>query len=118
MGQVLCSTGALIGRPNNRDYKLLGSLQEKLCCDGYEFMMYDTWYGKANEITGYLQSIGLFTPVMHCEKHIGEIISKNETDEVLRLFTINCKIAEKIHARKEPVKICRFFFILAKRILV
>ncbi|MFG6393974.1 MAG: hypothetical protein K1W24_07315 [Lachnospiraceae bacterium] len=99
MGQVLCSTGALIGRPNNRNYKLLESLSEKLSCDGYEFMMYDTWYSKADEIACYLQNIGLFTPVMHCEKHIGEIASRNETDEALRLFTINCKIAEKIHAK-------------------
>ncbi len=100
MGQVLCSTGALIGRPNNRNYKLLESLSKKLSCDGYEFMMYDTWYSKADEIACYLQNIGLFTPVMHCEKHIGEIASRNETDEALRLFTINCKIAEKIHAKK------------------
>ena len=64
MCQVLCSTGALIGMPNNRNYKLLKQLQGKLSCDGYEFMMYSSWYGKADKIADYLQSIGLFTPVM------------------------------------------------------
>lgn len=37
---ILCSTGALIGKPNGRDYRLLESLSEKLNCDGFEFMMY------------------------------------------------------------------------------
>lgn len=100
MGQILCSTGALIGMPNNRNYKLLKSLAGNLSCDGFEFMMYSSWYDKAEEIAGYLQSIELFTPVMHCEKHIGEAISRNEINEALRLFTINCKIAKKIQARK------------------
>ena len=100
MGQVLCSTGALIGMPNNRNYKLLKQLSEKLSCDGYEFMMYSSWYDESDRIADYLQSIGLFTPVMHCEKHIGEAISRNETDEALRLFTINCQMAKKIQAKK------------------
>lgn len=42
MNQLLCSTGALIGRPNGRDYRLLGGLSKKLECDGFEFMMYST----------------------------------------------------------------------------
>ena len=39
MCTILCSTGALIGRPNNRDYRLLKTLSKQLTCDGYEFMM-------------------------------------------------------------------------------
>ena len=39
--EILCSTGALIGRPNGRDYRLLEPLSKKLHCDGFEFMMYD-----------------------------------------------------------------------------
>ena len=37
MAQILCSTGALIGRPNNRDYRLLESFAKQLHCDGFEF---------------------------------------------------------------------------------
>lgn len=103
MSEILCSTGALIGKPNGRNYKLLESLVEELTCDGFEFMMYSSWYDKAEEIAEYLEQKRIFTPVMHCEKHIGEAISKNEngsTEEAFRLFAINCKVAKMIHAEK------------------
>ena len=100
MSKILCSTGALIGKPNNRDYKLLEPLSQNLSCDGFEFMMYNSWYDKADNIAEYLQEIGIIVPVMHCEKHIGETLSKNETKEALRLFKINCVLADKIHAKK------------------
>lgn len=101
--EILCSTGALIGRPNGRDYRLLEPLSKKLHCDGFEFMMYDTWYEKAEIIVEFIKKIELYTPVMHCEKRIGESISKGgreNTAEALRLFEINCRIAGEIKARK------------------
>ena len=36
MKKILCSTGALIGKPNGRDYKLLEPLGKQLDCDGFE----------------------------------------------------------------------------------
>lgn len=103
MSKILCSTGALIGRPNVRDYTLLESLSKELDCDGFEFMMYSSWYEEADEIADYLNRISIWTPVMHCEKHIGEKISRGEEgdlEEAIRLFTINCRVASKIHAKK------------------
>ena len=50
MSKILCSTGALIGKPNNRDYKLLEPLSQNLSCDGFEFMMYNSWYDKAGSL--------------------------------------------------------------------
>lgn len=103
MKRILCSTGALIGKPNGRDYTLLKPLSEKLECDGFEFMMYRSWYDIADEITVFLRRQEIFTPVMHCEKHIGEEISmggKDNRKEALRLFRINCEMAEKINAQK------------------
>lgn len=103
MSKILCSTGALIGRPNNRNYRLLESLSKELDCDGFEFMMYSSWYEEADEIADYLNSSAIRTPVMHCEKHIGEKISRGEEgdlEEAIRLFTINCRMARKIHAEK------------------
>ena len=40
MSKILCSTGALIGRPNNRDYTLIKEFAPRLECDGFEFMMF------------------------------------------------------------------------------
>lgn len=44
MNQLFCSTGALITRKNNRDYHLLTDIAPRLHCDGFEFMMYESWY--------------------------------------------------------------------------
>ena len=103
MHRVLCSTGALIGRPNGRDYRLLRDCGEKLRCDGFEFMLYDTWYEQVEEISRFLLSLSLSIPVMHCEKRIGEALSQE--DEALRedafsKFEINCQLASRLGANK------------------
>lgn len=100
---ILCSTGALIGKPNGRDYRLLEPLSKQLTCDGFEFMMYRSWYENVKELIDTLQKINIYIPVMHCEKHIGEQISKGdktELEEALHLFEINCQIADNIQAKK------------------
>lgn len=101
--EILCSTGALIGKPNNRDYHLLKELSERLSCDGFEFMMYQSWYEERDEIVKYLQEAGLHIPVMHCEKAIGEGLSKGtEADlaDSFRRFEINCEMAEALGVKK------------------
>ncbi len=103
MSMILCSTGALIGKPNGRNYDLLEPLSKELECDGFEFMMYESWYKEADRLVQRLLEMNLSLPVMHCEKHIGEAISLGENDEAFRRFTINCDIAEKIGAKKMVV---------------
>lgn len=94
--RVLCSTGALIGRPNGRDYRLLTGCAENLRCDGYEFMMYDSWYGQAEALARFLKDLALPIPVMHCEKSIGEAVSNGSGeawDQAMERFEINCQMA-------------------------
>lgn len=103
MSQILCSTGALIGRPNNRDYTLLKELAGKLECGGFEFMMYESWYDQVDRLVAALKEFSLHIPVMHCEKHIGEAISaggRENREEAFRRYRINCDIAEKLDAGK------------------
>ena len=103
MSQILCSTGALIGKPNNRDYTLLKGLAGKLECDGFEFMMYESWYEQVDRLVAALKEFSLHIPVMHCEKHIGEAISaggRENSKEAFRRYRINCEIAEKLGAGK------------------
>lgn len=99
MSQILCSTGALIGRFNNRNYRLLEELKNELRCDGFEFMIYPSWYEELDKLVPYLQDIKLSTPVMHCEKGIGELISNDDNDAFAR-FELNCQVAESIGAEK------------------
>ncbi|MBR1585086.1 MAG: sugar phosphate isomerase/epimerase [Clostridia bacterium] len=101
MRQVLCSTGALIGRPNGRDWRLLADCGEKLRCDGYEFMMYDTWYDQLDQIVPFLHALSLPVVTFHCEKRIGEEISLHGPEgwgEAVRKFEINCQLAAELKA--------------------
>ena len=101
MKKILCSTGALIGRPNGRNYKLLKELKDKINCDGFEFMMYETWYSERAEVLKFILSLNLNIPVMHCEKSVGEIISRGEDFKTaFENFKINCSMAEKLGAKK------------------
>ena len=103
MKKILCSTGAIIGPRNERDYRLLEPLSKKLTCDGFEFMMYSTWYDEIDELTAYIKSLNLCIPVVHVQKSIGEKISiggQENFEEAYRLFEINCKLAKEIGATK------------------
>ena len=102
MHHVLCSTGALVGRPNGRDFTLLPGCMEKLRCDGFEFMMYDSWYDRAEDIIALLRKASVPIPVVHCEKHIGELLAKNEPGDwkkAMEQFTVNCQIANELGAK-------------------
>jgi len=101
LNRILCSTGALVGRPNGRDFRLLEQCVERLDCDGFEFMMYDSWYGQVEEVRAFMTRLPAPVPAVHCEKGIGEIISRNEPggmEDALRRFRINCELACAIGA--------------------
>jgi len=103
MHRIFCSTGALIGWPNGRNYHLLERFCPQLDCDGFEFILYDSWYPEVRELTAFLQSLKQPFPVMHCEKTLAEYIAKGGRDELreaFRLFEINCGIAQAIGAEK------------------
>ena len=51
MAKILCSTGTMIGRPNGRDYRLIEKYAPQLHCDGFEFMMYSSWYEEVDVLT-------------------------------------------------------------------
>ena len=100
---ILCSTGALIGKPNGRDYKLLRPLSENLICDGFEFMMYSDWYDRIDDIVDMIAKTGLKIPVYHAQKSIGENISKGGSDELkdaYERFKLNCDMAARMGAEK------------------
>ena len=72
MRKILCSTGALLGRPNKRDYNLLKDFSDRLNCDGYELLVYDTWFPEVDKLIETVKSFNLFIPVVHCEKAVSE----------------------------------------------
>ncbi|MBE5921860.1 MAG: sugar phosphate isomerase/epimerase [Lachnospiraceae bacterium] len=103
MANILCSTGAIITRKNNRNHKLIKSFAPQIHCDGFEFMMYDTWYEKWEQIVDDVIGMDLNFPLFHIEKQVGEFISRGESGDIEqanRLFEINCQMAQRIGANK------------------
>lgn len=74
MNRILCSSGAIIGIPNNRDHTLLKEYAPRLNCDGFEVMMYSNWYPILDEVIKDINSYGLVTPVVHSQKSLGEAL--------------------------------------------
>ena len=97
MNLVLCSTGALITRRNNRDYRLLREIVPHLHCDGLEFMMYQSWHDETDAIKRVLADFHV--PVFHMTKQIGEYISEGRAAEAESLFRADCALAEAIGAK-------------------
>ena len=103
MAEILCSTGALIGRPNGRDYRLLEQFSKQLNCDGFEFMIYSSWYDEIEDVISFLRYLKLYIPVVHCEKKIGESISiggDERFNSALENFELNCRVAKEIGSEK------------------
>ena len=103
MNRLFCSTGALITRKNNRDYHLLTGIAPRLHCDGFEFMMYESWYDIWEQVADDLSKMNLSFPLFHVEKCVGQAFSRNEegdNEQAQKLFEINCIMAQRIGAKK------------------
>ncbi|ADL51244.1 sugar phosphate isomerase/epimerase family protein [Clostridium cellulovorans] len=101
--KILCSTGAFIGKVNGRNHKLIIENAPKIHCDGFEFMMYGSWYEMIDKITSDLKASDIMFPVLHVDKQVGELISqnKNNDNEVARgIFEKNCQIANTLGSEK------------------
>lgn len=99
MNKILCSTGSLITRANGRNHRLLKDFAHTLQCDGFEFLIYESFYEKLDVITDELSADGLVFPSVHCDKKIGELIAE-ENELAFELFDINCRAAVRLGAEK------------------
>lgn len=97
MNRILCSTGALITRRNGRNHRLLPGFADKLIFDGFELMIYQSWYG-CFDIIEDIARMELVIPTVHCEKEIGELVSSGNSEAFDR-FEFDCKAAERVGAK-------------------
>lgn len=98
MSRILCSTGAILTRRNNRDYTQLPMIVPQMKCDGIEFMMYESWYeGHIEALKKALADYSV--PVFHMTKHIGEHISLGNMTDAVHLFRADCELAVDIGAK-------------------
>ena len=97
MNRILCSTGAILTRKNNRNYHLMGEIVPPIRCDGLEFMMYTSWHGEIEPLKRTLADYSV--PVFHMTKQIGEWISQGSLEEAAVMFREDCKLAKAVGAR-------------------
>lgn len=97
MKRVLCSTGALITRRNDRNYNLLREIVPQLDCDGLEFMMYQSWHDQTEALKQVLSAYQV--PVFHMTKQIGEWISEDNLADAIPMFRANCELAAAIGSK-------------------
>lgn len=107
MNELFCSTGTLVGRVCNYDYSLINKyipvLYEEGLIDGMELMMIPFYYDKIDEILKTVLSCNVPTPIIHCEKEIGVLLSNcdpNSTKRALEMLEINCMVGKKVGAKK------------------
>ena len=101
--RILPSTGAFIGRVNNRDHRAFLGISDRLSASSYEFMMYEAFYGREEEILGDFLSTGLSFPVFHAEKRIGELVGLGGEENLAASyarFRVNCRAAARLGAEK------------------
>ena len=101
MNKVLCSTGTIIGRSNNFNYKLIGEFTDKIICDGFELMIEPLWNSEniIGEVLSNLLPMKINFETMHLDKNIGELISRNgegDIAEAVRIFELECNAASKL----------------------
>lgn len=100
MNRLYASTGTFIGRANGFDFGIIAKTAPMVECDGFELMMLPAWYGRLHEAARVLKSARVYTPVMHFDKDIGNLLSLGEVEEAKRLFAINCAFANSVGARR------------------
>ncbi len=118
MRNLLVSTGTMVGRSNNYNYKralnAISDLRKNGYCSGLELMMLPFYYDKIDDVVESVRKSGVEPTTIHCEKEIGTMLSdaavllhdgkKSEADhkrdEAMRLFEVNLETAERLKIRR------------------
>ena len=105
--KVYCSTGTMIGHVNSNRWQLINenmpTLTEAGIIDGIELMMLHSYYAQMDEMARSFKADGLVFPVIHCEKDVGSLFSRNEgndTETALDRFKLNCEMGAAVGAKK------------------
>lgn len=99
--RLLCSTGAISRGPDATNEARVERFGPHLTADGLEVMIYESWYGKLDEIARRFRALGLPMPVTHGEKSIGPDLAAADPairDRAFERFDANCRFTAAIGA--------------------
>ncbi|NLZ37527.1 MAG: hypothetical protein GX897_08680 [Clostridiales bacterium] len=95
-----CSTGCLISRKNNRNWRLLKEWHKDIAVDAFEFMMLDSFYGHEEEISDELLFDGMQFSVFHLNKEIGTFISDGFSEKAINLLSKDLTFASSLKSKR------------------
>ncbi len=101
--KIFCSSGTVVGRVNNYNYRLFTENAKDIEADGFELMMIKAYYDCLPELISEICKKGLFMPVIHAEKDIGiAFVEKNPDirEKSFELFELNCSVGKAVGAKK------------------
>jgi len=104
--EYILSTGTFIGIVNGRNPYLLPDYYKEFDVDGFEFMIFPSFYPILDDIIDKCVQKNIKTPVMHFDKDIGNGIgSPDETDyeKSLSVLDINLNAAKALGAKKAVI---------------
>lgn len=100
-GRLLCSTGAMSRFPDLTDQARIIAALPEVRADGFELLVYESWYGTLERMAQSLETLALRYPAIHAEKEIGPLLITGEAedrDEAYRRWRMNCLFAQSIGA--------------------
>lgn len=101
--QILCSTGAFVGRANGFNHRLIIKHKNEIKADGFELMIQKAFYGRLTEIAEELNRADVPVKTIHFEKDITALLGLGDDEdkrEGLRLFTDNVDMGCAVGAKK------------------
>lgn len=101
--KLLLSTGAFIGKPNQRNFELLFTHWREFACDGFEFMIYSDTGDMLMPLARRVARENIPCPVVHAQKRIAAMISTPSGEyfaNALDVLEGDCIAAQEMGAKK------------------
>ena len=101
--KIYCSTGTIVGRVNNFNYKLFTENHKSIAADGFELMMVKAYYDILPELCREIERVSAAIRVVHAEKDIGGLLPESDGEIIKKAFAdfeTNCRVAEHLGAKK------------------
>ncbi len=101
--KIYVSSGTMVGRINNYNYRIFTESAKELWADGFELMMVHAYYPILSEVCAEIDRVGAKIAVVHAEKDIGGFLSERDSEILKKAFAdfeVNCRVGSYFGSEK------------------